>query len=172
MRVCAAWRVVPREDAVANAARIGRVFSSAAVADVVGEVRAGDGGPTPTPGCFYHYHGGAANNPQTRIHNHSNKTTTRTNNRTSAQHTVVYTPGQSHSTAVVRCTDLPPGYTGSRCTDGSSMGSKRIYDRHLAQFVYSCSPSRGCHGYRYRAGHALLFEQRDLWKRGGEGVFV
>ncbi len=40
------------------------------------------------------------------------------------------------------------------------MGSKRIYDRHLAQFVYSCSPARG-NGYRYLVHHSYASYQHS-----------
>ena len=130
-------------------ARIGRVFSSAAVADVVGEVRGektgGFASPVPERSGYYQ----ASLGPQTRLAPPVPQPPQKgsSNCSSSPKRHVVYA-NQHNGTAVSTTTTTSSG------TRNSKMGSKRIYDRHLAQFVYSCSPSRGCNGYRYLVHHS------------------
>ncbi len=178
-------------------ARIGRVFSSAAVADVVGEVRRGGFGPSSSPGhpappagghphpapgpagpypgyhyqhpshhhhsaaadgsgyysCFhYHSHGGATEN-----HYHgdpySGTQLTRLSPGSPSRVPSPSSPGPQTATIVVTqaggASGTAGGVGGGGGRGGRASSSKRLHDRHLAQFVYSCSPTRGCNGYRY-----------------------
>ena len=125
------------------------MFSSAAVADVVSEVRGEKAGgfTSPVPEGSGYYQAGLGT--QTRLARPAPQAPQKGSFSSSSCCSsptcpVVYTHQQNTTTIS----------TNNGGTRNSKMGSKRIYDRHLAQFVYSCSPSRGCNGYRYLVHHS------------------